>query len=56
LLAEHSLSGTSASARWKAILRLALDLETTVQDLGAEACNDLMARHGLKVKIESAWE
>jgi len=41
---------------WKAIRQLALDLDTTVQGLGIEAFNLLMAKHGRKVKIESAWD
>jgi hypothetical protein len=27
-----------------------------VQDLGIEAFNDVMAKHGRKQKIESAWD
>jgi hypothetical protein len=41
---------------WREIRRLALDLDTSVQRLGVEAWNDLMAKHGRKVKIESAWD
>jgi hypothetical protein len=41
---------------WKAMRQLAVDLDTTLQGLGIEAFNDLMAKHGHKVKIESAWE
>lgn len=43
-------------ASWKAIRQLALDLDTSLQQLGIEAWNDLMAKHGRKVKIESAWD
>jgi hypothetical protein len=41
---------------WRAIRHLAVDLETSVQRLGVEALNLLMAKHGQKVKIESAWD
>ncbi len=41
---------------WREVRRLALDLDTSVQRLGVEAWNDLLAKHGRKVKIESAWD
>jgi hypothetical protein len=41
---------------WRALRQLALDLETSVQKLEVEAFNDLMAKHGRKQKIESAWD
>jgi hypothetical protein len=41
---------------WRALRQFALDLDTSVQKLGIEACTDLMAKHGRKQKIESAWD
>jgi hypothetical protein len=41
---------------WRALRDLALDLNTSLQRLGVEAFNDLMAKHGRKQKIESAWD
>ena len=41
---------------WRAVRDLALDLNTSVQKLGVEAFNDLLARHGRKAKVESAWD
>jgi hypothetical protein len=38
------------------VRQLALDLDTSMQRLGIEAWNDLMAKHGRKVKIDGAWE
>jgi hypothetical protein len=41
---------------WRALRQLALDLDTSVQRLGVEAFNDLMAKHGRKQTIVGAWE
>ena len=41
---------------WRALRDLALDLNTSLQKLGIEAFNDVMAKHGRKQKIESAWD
>jgi hypothetical protein len=41
---------------WRALRQLALDMDTSVQKLGIEAFTDLMAKHGRKQKIESAWD
>jgi hypothetical protein len=41
---------------WRALRQFALDLDTSVQKLGIEALTDLMAKHGRKQKIESAWD
>jgi hypothetical protein len=41
---------------WRALRQLALDMDTSVQRLGVEAFNDLMAKHGRKQKIEGAWQ
>ena len=45
-----------AASGWKAFRQLAFDLDISVQDLGVEAFNDVMAKHGRKQKIESAWD
>jgi hypothetical protein len=41
---------------WRALRHLAVDLETSVQKLGVEALNDLLAKHGRKGTVESAWD
>lgn len=41
---------------WRALRDLALDLDTSVQRLGVEAFNLLLAKHGRKAKVESAWD
>ena len=41
---------------WRALRDLALDRNTSLQKLGIEAFNDLMAKHGRKHRIESAWD
>jgi hypothetical protein len=41
---------------WRTLRHLAVDLETSMQKLGVEALNDLLAKHGRKGKIESAWD
>ncbi len=41
---------------WRAMRQLALDQNTSVQKIAVEAFNDLMAKHGRKVKIEGAWD
>jgi hypothetical protein len=66
LAQQASRSGRPAGARgivvqlkpdgWKAFRQLAFDLDISVQDLGVEAFNDLMAKYGRKQKIESAWD
>ena len=38
---------------WRALRDLALDRNISLQKLGIEAFNDLMAKHGRKQKIES---
>ena len=66
LAQQAARSGRPAGARgivvqlkpdgWKAFRQLAFDLDISVQDLGVEAFNDVMAKHGRKQKIESAWD
>jgi hypothetical protein len=41
---------------WRELRHLAVDLDTSVQRLGVEALNLLLAKHGSKVKVESAWD
>ena len=41
---------------WRAVHDLALDLDASLQKLGIEVFNDVMAKHGRKQKIESEWQ
>jgi hypothetical protein len=54
--ASRSIAIQMKSEGWRALRDLALDRNTSLQKLGIEAFNDLMAKHGRKHKIESAWE